>query len=65
MQNVIAVDNLLVTPFNKMHDAIDPYSFIIKSDDITIGVFTDIGTVCDKLKYYFSLCHAAFFGIQL
>ncbi|MBL0056907.1 MAG: MBL fold metallo-hydrolase [Chitinophagaceae bacterium] len=56
----VRIGSLSVTPFVKQHDAIDPHSFIISSGDITIGVFTDIGTVCDKLVHYFKQCHAAF-----
>ncbi len=56
----IDIGDLSITPFRKHHDAIDPFSFIVSCNDITIGVFTDIGKVCDKLKYYFSLCHAVF-----
>jgi phosphoribosyl 1,2-cyclic phosphodiesterase len=56
----IAVGELLVTPFAKQHDAIDPHSFIISCNKITVGVFTDIGWVCDKLTHYFKQCHAAF-----
>lgn len=56
----IAVGELVVTAFAKQHDAIDPHSFIISYNKITVGVFTDIGLVCDKLTHYFKQCHAAF-----
>ncbi|MGF2412240.1 MBL fold metallo-hydrolase [Ferruginibacter sp.] len=56
----IAVGELVVTAFAKQHDAIDPHSFIISYNKITVGVFTDIGVVCDKLTHYFKQCHAAF-----
>lgn len=54
------VGNLSITAFEKHHDARDPHSFIIKGNDTTIGVFTDIGNVCDNLTRYFKQCHAAF-----
>ncbi|MEI7471173.1 MAG: MBL fold metallo-hydrolase [Chitinophagaceae bacterium] len=57
---IITIGNLSITPFRKYHDAVDPFSFIVSYNDITVGVFTDIGKVCDKLKHYFSLCHAVF-----
>jgi phosphoribosyl 1,2-cyclic phosphodiesterase len=57
---VIRVGDLLITPFQKYHDAGDPHSFTINYNGIQVGVFTDIGRVCEKLSYYFSQCHAAF-----
>lgn len=56
----IAVGSLLVTPFVKYHDAIDPHSFIIKHQDVTVGVFTDIGKVCEEVTRYFKQCNAVF-----
>jgi phosphoribosyl 1,2-cyclic phosphodiesterase len=56
----IHVGNLAVTAFSKHHDAADPHSFIITGNDITIGVFTDIGSACDRLTDNFRKCHAAF-----
>jgi phosphoribosyl 1,2-cyclic phosphodiesterase len=58
--NPIAVGNMVVTAFKKNHDAAEPHSFIVEGNSITIGVFTDIGKVCEQLEYHFSLCHAAF-----
>lgn len=56
----VAVGELLVTPFAKKHDAVDPHSFIVEYNGIKVGVFTDIGEVCEKLTHYFKQCHAAF-----
>ena len=56
----IAIGGLVVTPFSKHHDAIDPHSFIIEGNGIKIGVLTDIGTPCEQLIHYFKQCHAAF-----
>ena len=56
----VTIGSLSVTPFYKQHDAIDPHSFIISYNKITVGVFTDIGLVCDQLAHYFKQCHAAF-----
>lgn len=56
----IAIGELLVTAFTKQHDAIDPHSFIISHNEITVGVFTDIGAPCKELTRNFKKCHAAF-----
>ena len=56
----VAIGELLVTPFTKQHDAIDPHSFIVSCAGITVGVFTDIGAPCKELVRYFKKCHAAF-----
>jgi phosphoribosyl 1,2-cyclic phosphodiesterase len=52
--------NLTVKAFSKHHDAADPHSFTITGSGITVGVFTDIGMVCEQLINHFSQCHAAF-----
>lgn len=57
---VIDVNGISVTGFSKIHDAIDPFSFVAQYNGITVGVFTDIGSVCDNLKYYMAQCHAAY-----
>jgi phosphoribosyl 1,2-cyclic phosphodiesterase len=56
----VTIGSLSITAFTKFHDAADPHSFIITSNGITIGVFTDIGKVCKNLIKYFKQCHAAF-----
>ena len=56
----VQVGNLSVTPFPKFHDAADPYSFTVKGNGVTVGVFTDLGKPCDQLVRHFSQCHAAF-----
>ena len=56
----VVIGDLTVTPFTKQHDANDPHSFIISHNGTTVGVFTDIGTACEKVAYYFKQCHAAF-----
>ncbi len=54
------IGNLSVTPFPKLHDACDPYSFIISCNKVNVGVFTDIGSPCENLIHHFKKCHAAF-----
>ena len=56
----IAIGDLVITAFTKNHDANDPHSFIISCNGITVGVFTDIGVVCNNLIHHFKQCHAAF-----
>ena len=56
----IAIGSITVTAFAKQHDAIDPHSFIITQNNITVGVFTDIGSVCQNVITYFKQCHAIF-----
>ena len=56
----VEVGTLTVTPFTKKHDAVDPHSFLISHEGTNVGVFTDIGSVCEQVIQYFSQCHAAF-----
>lgn len=56
----ITVGRFAVTPFRKLHDAHDPHSFIVRSQEVCVGVFTDIGSACDNVVHYFRQCHAAF-----
>lgn len=56
----ITLGNLIITPFPKFHDAADPHSFLITHEQVTVGVFTDIGAVCEHVIHHFSQCHAAF-----
>lgn len=56
----VQIGGLSITPFGKFHDAADPYSFTISCGGVTVGVFTDIGRVCNNLIRHFSQCHAAF-----
>lgn len=56
----LQVGGLEVTSFRKYHDAADPHSFVIRHEDVTVGVFTDIGRVCDRVVEFFTQCDAAF-----
>jgi phosphoribosyl 1,2-cyclic phosphodiesterase len=56
----VIIGGLHVTAFPKQHDASNPHSFLITCRDIKVGVFTDIGIVCENLIHHFSQCHAAF-----
>jgi phosphoribosyl 1,2-cyclic phosphodiesterase len=56
----VVIGGLSVVAFSKLHDASDPHSFMVSSNGINIGVFTDIGNCCDKVIAHFKQCHAAF-----
>jgi phosphoribosyl 1,2-cyclic phosphodiesterase len=56
----ISIGGLSVTAFLKSHDAIDPHSFVVSGNDITVGVFTDIGFSCQQIIQHFNKCHAVF-----
>jgi phosphoribosyl 1,2-cyclic phosphodiesterase len=56
----VQIGNLAIYPFPKNHDASDPFSFIISSKNVQVGVFTDIGLPCENVIHHFKQCHAAF-----
>jgi phosphoribosyl 1,2-cyclic phosphodiesterase len=56
----VTVGNLNITAFPKIHDAAEPHSFIIACGQHKVGVFTDLGIVCEELINHFKQCDAAF-----
>lgn len=56
----IVIGNLAIKAFPKLHDASDPYSFIVTCNKIKVGIFTDIGSPCKQVINHFKECHAAF-----
>lgn len=56
----VSIGDLKITAFPKLHDASDPYSFVVSCKEITVGVFTDIGLPCENVIRHFKQCHAAF-----
>lgn len=56
----VRIGNLSVTAFPVRHDASDPHNFLISGNSVNVGVFTDIGTPCERVSYHFGQCHAAF-----
>lgn len=56
----ISIGDLKIHAFPKNHDASDPFSFIVSSNDVQVGVFTDIGKACENVIRNFQICHAAF-----
>ncbi len=59
-EDPVIIGNLQVEPFRKLHDAADPYSFVISHNQVNVGVFTDIGRACDKVMHHFANCHCVF-----
>lgn len=56
----VTVGELTIHPFSKLHDAADPYSFVVSHNGVHVGVITDIGRACDNVKSRFAKCHAVF-----
>jgi len=56
----IEIGGLQITTFPKSHDAADPCSVIVASASVRVGIFTDIGLVCDNVIRHFMQCHAVF-----
>lgn len=56
----VVIGSLSITPFSKLHDAADPYSFLVQGNGVNVGVITDIGRACKNVVQHFSQCHAAF-----
>lgn len=56
----VTIGQLTITAFPKLHDASDPYSFVVDCNNVKVGIFTDIGSPCQHVIRYFKQCHAAF-----
>jgi len=56
----VRIGELHINAFPKFHDASEPCSFLIGYNGVQVGVFTDIGMVCEQLVHHFKQCHAAF-----
>lgn len=59
-QKPVTIGQLEITAFPKFHDARDPQSFVVRYKDLCVGVFTDIGSVCENVINYFKCCNAVF-----
>ncbi|MDD6003567.1 MAG: MBL fold metallo-hydrolase [Bacteroidales bacterium] len=60
VNSVKVASNIEVFPFKKHHDAVDPYSFIVKVNDSYIGIITDIGVADSICVNSFSKCRVVF-----
>lgn len=56
----VEIEGLIINAFQKRHDAVDPHSYTVTGGGVTIGVLTDLGSVCDTVAQNFRQCHAAF-----
>lgn len=56
----VEVDQLQIKCFSKSHDAADPFSFMISSQNINVTVITDIGYACKQVLHYFRQSHVVF-----
>jgi phosphoribosyl 1,2-cyclic phosphodiesterase len=56
----ISIGDITVHSFTKQHDAIEPCSFRIETNNNHIGVFTDIGVACTNVKTHLSKCNFLF-----
>ncbi len=56
----IQIGELTINAFSKIHDAAHPHSFLIEYAGTKVGVFTDLGRVCEELIKHFKQCNAAF-----
>lgn len=56
----VQIGTIEVTCFPKIHDAAEPHSFMVSCGGIKVGVFTDLGMVCEQLSHHFQQCDAAF-----
>ena len=56
----IQIGKLQITPFPILHDSEDPHGFVVESESIRVGVFTDIGVANPPVIHHFRKCHAAF-----
>ncbi len=56
----IQIGGLTITAFPSPHDAVDSHNFIVRNNEVTVGVFTDVGEPNDLLIQHFKQCHAAF-----
>ncbi len=56
----VVIDQLQIKCFSKSHDAADPFSFMISSQNINVAVITDIGYACKQVLHYFQQSHAVF-----
>lgn len=59
-QEPVQISALKIQAFRKFHDAADPHSFVVSFRNINVGIFTDLGRVCQQLIRHFKTCHAAF-----
>ena len=56
--NEFRVGTLTLKPFAVPHDAGDPVGFVIRGEEKTLGIVTDLGYVAGMVKYHLKACDA-------
>ena len=56
----VEIGNMTIHAFPKQHDAADPHSFIVSTNGVKVGIFTDIGNACNNVTDSFAQCNAVF-----
>lgn len=56
----VYIGKIAVHAFPKIHDAADPHSFIVSTEGVKVGIFTDIGNACNNVVDSFAQCNAVF-----
>ncbi len=56
----LIISDIRIQPFLKSHDAVEPCSFIVTSNDINVGIITDIGYGCVNVVSFIKKCDALF-----
>jgi len=49
-------ENIKILPFSVQHDTLDPVAFILKAENIKIGICTDLGFVTSLTKTHLKRC---------
>ena len=58
--DIITVGSLAIHSFLKRHDAVEPCGFRIEYDGVNVGVVTDLGSPCSRVKDQLLQCQALF-----
>ena len=58
--DAIQVGSFKAYSFAKQHDAVDPVSFRIEAEGLSVGVMTDIGAACENVVNHLNQCDIVF-----
>ena len=56
----LQIGGITIHTFAKNHDAGEPVSFRIEIENKSVGVMTDIGSICENVIHHFKQCTAVF-----
>ncbi len=54
------IENIEISSFNIPHDAVDPVGFLVKMNDLCIGIATDIGKITNLIVNKLEKCNIIF-----